>query len=117
MKKNIFCLCANCVWATICAVLMIKFGTDVDALITIIRSDLALGVSWGTILHQASMPGRFLSVVGFVTCLYHTCIYYSGAVECIWRMTHKTKEQRDTEKFIRWMRKENRRLKKLEGAC
>lgn len=117
MSKRIFNLTVNFIWALLSALVFAKFGFELEVMIRSIITNLELGVPLNIILQQASMADLGINVA-FVICSFRTfCKYASEMHDSILKITMRTKEERDTENFVKWMKKEQKRLRKLERAC
>ena len=117
MSKRIFNLVVSFIWATLSAVVFAKFGCELEAMIRSIISNLELNVPLHIILQQASMSTLLLNVAITFYSGWTFWRYTGEMFDAVVKITSRSKEERDTEAFVRWMRKEQKRLRKLERTC
>lgn len=115
-KACIGSMVINSLWAAISAFVAIKFGMDAEFGVKTILMDLQYNVPWNVIIRQSFIPGFMMNVVITAYSITNLFAYANDALDAAWRLIHRSKEEKDAEQFIKWMKKEQKRLRKLEGT-
>lgn len=116
-KESIVSMAINLVLVFIGALVTIKFGIDAEFGVKTILMDLQYNVPWDVIIRQSFMPDFLMSVIVTGFCLIATYEYAGKVFDAAQRLINRSKEERDAEQFIKWMKKEQKRLRKLERTC
>lgn len=97
--------------------LTVKFGCDayywLNALVLV---NVRLGVNWLTIISQSGIPNLLMNMAAFLIMLELTSDQLCVLWAYVEHLFGRTQEEKDVEDFVRWMRKQSKRLRKLEGC-
>ena len=116
-KATIVSMVINIVYAIISAMIACKFGWDVEFGVKTILMDIQYNVPWDVIIRQSFMPDFLMNLIVTLFGMLHLYLYVSNATENALTLIRRTKEQRDAERFAKWVKKEQKRLRKLERTC
>ena len=117
MSKKIFSLVVNCIWVVVSACVMIMTTLELETMVQSIINNLELNVPLHIILQQESMSTLLMFVVLELYSGWTLFRYAHAMFQDLYKINNRSKEERDAENFIKWVKKEQKRLRKLEGTC
>ena len=94
--------------------LFLRYGFMVEAMIATIIQHVQLGTELSVVLREP----QFAHLMLYIITVFYSGFVFSNSLEDIFfriqRWLFETKEEQDTKDFIRWIKKEQKRLRKLE---
>lgn len=96
--------------------IMIKFGVQVRDMIYTIIEHVKLGTELHIVLQEPMFALLVPYMISVVYCTVNTYLGVDRLVDWIIEKTTITQEEKDMKAFIKWMKKESKRLHKLEGT-